>query len=72
MKYTDMSYYVYEKDGVIECTTVMPPAGRHMTRWTDVWALLRMIDPNRRAFQNLIEWNDQLETEESIRAMTRG
>ncbi len=62
MKYTNLSYYVYEKDGVMECTTVMPPAGRHTTRWNDVWGLIRMIDP---------AWQDLHDTYESLRAMTR-
>ena len=61
MKYTDMSYYVYEQDGIIECTTVMPPDGQHTTRWNDIDALVKFL-----------EWNDLQETQEYMRDMTRG
>lgn len=56
-------YFVYEHHdtGVIECTTIMPPAGQHTTRWNDMDALVRFL-----------EWNDQLNDQASFRAMARG
>jgi hypothetical protein len=55
-----LQYFVYEKDGELEVTTVMPNS-RHTTCWNDFDALVAFL-----------LWHDEQETYESLRAATRG
>jgi hypothetical protein len=69
MNDTAQQHYVYEQDGIIEITCVMPPDGRH-TMPPDGRHTARFNDPIAALQYN--EWLDIIETQESFLIRARG